>query len=874
MEQAAVVPSPPSSRNAPAGTYTEQNIKVLEGLEAVRKRPGMYIGDTTARGLHHLVYEIVDNAIDEHMAGRCNQIAIKIQADGSLSVIDDGSGIPVGPYRHDNPALNGRPTVEIVMTVLHAGGKFDHDSYKVSGGLHGVGASVVNALSEWFEVEIARDGNLHTMSFERGKVAETLRVIGQRSKTGTKVTFKPDPQIFPDTGFRYETLAGRFRELAYLNPGLTITIEDERASGASGVSGGGKAESFCFPDGIAAFARHLNEGKNTINDAPVYFKVEDPQTNLLCEVALQYNDSYNETLLAFANNINTIEGGTHLSGFKMALTRSLNQYARNNNILKNGNPPTGDDVREGLVAIISVKVPDPQFEGQTKTTLGNAEVESFVNTVVGRELSTWLEEHPGEGRRICQKGIMAAQAREAARKARELTRRKGALDGGGLPGKLYDCTTKDIHSSEIFLVEGDSAGGSAKGGRNSEYQAILPLRGKILNVEKARLDKILGFEEIRVIIQALNCGIGHDDFDISKLRYGKVIIMTDADVDGSHIRTLLLTFFFRQMPELIRQNRVYIAQPPLYQITRNKKSEFVLNEKRMQEVLATLGLDGSELIVRDAQGKEVQRLAGETLRKAFNLLRHIDELLDVIARRGVPFERLLAARRNDPEAAGRLPRIFLRVPQGLGEAAAGEHLFWSEQQEFEFRQSHGIPEADPDLDRVIGEEGQAEEKTAAAADEPAAPREGAVRRELHEAKDLDRLFTELSELGLTIDDYTLTIEELPTGERAPARFALVSRDSKGAQQIDEVGDLARLADAVLDLGKRGLDIKRFKGLGEMDAEQLWETTMDPERRVLLRVTWDAASKAEALFSILMGEEVEPRRKYIEDHALEVKNLDV
>ena len=604
MEETSSAPSSMARGDDPsAASYTEENIKVLEGLVAVRKRPGMYIGDTSVRGLHHLVYEIVDNAIDEHMAGRCTSVSVKIHNDGSISVTDDGSGIPVGPYKHSNPQLHGRPTVEIVMTTLHAGGKFDHDSYKVSGGLHGVGASVVNALSQWLEVEIARGGQLHVMLFERGVVTEPLHVIGDRTKTGTKIRFKPDPELFPDTNFRYDTLVGRLRELAYLNPGLRVTLEDETSS---------RSEQYCYEDGIVAFVRQLNEGKNVLIDKPIYFRAEDPQTGLVCEVAAQYNDTYNESLHSFVNNINTIEGGTHVSGFKTALTRTLNAYARHNHFLKGDTVPTGDDLREGLVVILSIKVLEPQFEGQTKTKLGNAEVESFVNSTAGHHLSSWLEEHPTAAKRICMKGIHAAAAREAARKARELTRRKGALDSGGLPGKLYDCTSKDVESSELYLVEGDSAGGSAKGGRDSTMQAILPLKGKILNVEKARLDKILGFEEIRTIIQALNCGIGTDDFDISKLRYGKIIIMTDADVDGSHIRTLLLTFFFRQMPELIRQNRIYIAQPPLFQIVRNKKSQYVLNEKQLAVMLRDLGLAGTALVVRDDQMRPVKRFEGES----------------------------------------------------------------------------------------------------------------------------------------------------------------------------------------------------------------------------------------------------------------------
>ncbi|MEX0741198.1 MAG: DNA gyrase subunit B, partial [Phycisphaeraceae bacterium] len=511
--------------------YDEQSIKVLEGLAAVRKRPGMYIGDTTLRGLHHLVYEVVDNSIDEAMAGHANEIRLTINADESITVVDNGRGIPVGPYRHTNPNLDGKPTIEIVMTVLHAGGKFDRDSYKVSGGLHGVGDSVVNALSEWLEAEVCREGEAHTIKFERGDMIEPLKVIGSCSKPGTKISFRPDPEIFPEISFSYDTLAGRMREMAYLNPGLTIHIADERDES--------KADTFHFDDGILEFVKHVNAGKTTVCE-PLYFKREDNEQGLVVEVALQYTDSYSETILSFANNINTMEGGTHLSGFRSGLTRSLNNYARSANIIKNGQPPSGDDWREGIGCILSVKVAEPQFEGQTKTKLGNSEVEGFVMGAVNEAVSLWCEEHPQEAKRVCQKGLMAAQAREAARRARELTRRKGALDSQGLPGKLADCQSNDVEVSEVYIVEGDSAGGSAKGGRDREYQAILPLKGKILNVEKARLDKILGFEEIRTIIQALRCGIG-EDFDSSKLRYGKVIIMTDADVDGSHIRTLLLT---------------------------------------------------------------------------------------------------------------------------------------------------------------------------------------------------------------------------------------------------------------------------------------------------------------------------------------------
>jgi len=866
MDEQSTAKASPAATQAPetepvSHEYNEQNIKVLEGLEAVRKRPGMYIGDTTARGLHHLVFEIVDNSIDEHMAGRCDHLEVKINADGSVSIMDDGSGIPVGPYQHSNPKLDGRPTVEIVMTVLHAGGKFDHDSYKVSGGLHGVGASVVNALSEYLEVEVAREGKLHTMSFERGVVSEELHVIGERTKTGTKITFKPDPQIFPECDFRYETLQGRLKEMAYLNPGFKITISDERSS---------KSQEYCFPEGIVSFVMALNEGKNIILDPPIYFKTEDPEQSLVCEIAIQYNDSYNEVLLSFANTINTIEGGTHLSAFKTALTRSLNSYARNNNILKNDAPPSGDDLREGLAAIISVKVAEPQFEGQTKTKLGNAEVESFVNTSVGQALSAWLEEHPQDAKRVCMKGIMAAQAREAARKARDLTRRKGAFDSGGLPGKLYDCTSKDIGESEIYLVEGDSAGGSAKGGRDHRTQAILPLKGKILNVEKARLDKILGFEEIRIIIQALNCGIGVDDFNIEKLRYGKVIIMTDADVDGSHIRTLLLTFFFRQMPDLIRQGRIYIAQPPLYQVSRGKKSEFVLNEKRMRTLLSTLGTTDSTLFVFNDDRTEQAKLTGEQLVQAMQTLEHIQSLISVVERRGLTFQQLLDQCDSDPDGQGRLPHIHLHVPVSeTSNGVTGDHFFWAESDEDAFRAQHSLSETDPDMDKIIGEAGKAQVQG-----QPKGQTRHATRKELHEVKELERLFKKLSDLGLSIGDYHLKQVETVTGVQGPTRFELRATDNKGEPVIVPVVNLAQVVAAVLDHGKRGMEIKRFKGLGEMDAEQLWETTMNPADRVLLRVTWDAASEAEQLFSILMGEDVEPRRKYIEDHALDVKNLDV
>jgi DNA gyrase subunit B len=843
MDDASVPPTgQPAETPAPRG-YDEQSIKVLEGLAAVRKRPAMYIGDTGARGLHHLVYEVIDNSVDEAMAGRCSRIDIVINADGSVSITDNGAGIPVGPYQHDNPNLNGKPTVEIVMTVLHAGGKFDRESYKVSGGLHGVGVSCVNALSEWMQTEVARAGKLYAIEFTRGMVSEPLREIGQTDRTGTKQTFRPDKEIFTETEFNFETLSARMRELAYLNPGLTIAISEENSE---------KAEEFHFDDGIIAFVQHLNESKNTFCE-PIFFSREAESGGLVCEVAMQYTDSYNEVLHTFANNINTIEGGTHLSGFKTALTRTMNNYARSANLIKNSNlPPSGDDWREGLTAVISVKVAEPQFEGQTKTKLGNGEVESFVASVVSESLSTWCEEHPTEAKRVCNKGLMAAQAREAARKARDLTRRKGALDSGGLPGKLADCTSRSVDHSEVYLVEGDSAGGSAKGGRNREFQAILPLKGKILNVEKARLDRILAFEEIRTIIQAMRCGIG-EDFDIEKLRYGKIIIMTDADVDGSHIRTLLLTFFFRQMPELIKQGRIYIAQPPLYQVSRGRKSEYVLNERRMRNVLTDLGLDGTELLLRDEDGETEKRIDDEELRQVIRLLDQLDELTSIVERRGIVFTDLLAMRDQDPEGRGRLPRIRVQVP-------GNELFFWSEEQEQAQLKKHGVV-IDPMTNDAYA--------ITATGDRLTIP-----RREMHEVRELEKLFPKLEAAGLPISDYALTQEISVSGEKMPTRYALYSPNGGGEGRLIEVPNIAGILTELHNIGRHGLEIKRFKGLGEMDAEQLWQTTMDPDNRTLMKVSWDAASEAEQLFSILMGENVEQRRRYIEDHALEVKNLDV
>ncbi len=638
----------PTHGEAPAapkanGGYNEGMIRVLDDVEHVRTRPGMYIGGYNSRGLHHLVYEIVDNSIDEALAGYSKSIHVKINADGSCTVVDDGRGIPVGIH-----PTQGIPTVEVVFATLGAGGKFEHNeesAYKTSGGLHGVGASVVNFVSEWMEIEVSRDGAVHHMEFQRGIKHSNLKVIGKSSKSGTKVSFKPDTTLFPDVNFVHETLLNRLRELAFLNAGVEIVFEDERV---------GKRDAFKFVHGLTEYVQFLNEGKQTLSPV-ISFTKEEPAQKLVVEVALQYNDAYNETVLTFANNINNHDGGTHLSGFRTGLTNTILRYAERMNLLKDVRP-SGDDLREGLVAVISVKIPEPSFESQTKDKLLNVEVEGFMNSSVSEKLGSFFEENPKDARVIFEKGMLAAEAREAARKARELTRRKNSLEGGSLPGKLADCRSKSNEDTELFLVEGDSAGGSAKQGRDSNIQAILALKGKILNVEKANLVKMLGHEEIRTIISAMGCGI-REDFNVDKRRYGKIIIMTDADVDGSHIRTLLLTFFFRHMQELIRAGRVYVAQPPLYQVTRRKKSEYVLNERTIRQTLTQLGTEGATLAIRDENNLEIRRLTNEELRRVVELLNKLEELVKVVQRRGIDFADFLALR----DSAGTLPKYHVVI---------------------------------------------------------------------------------------------------------------------------------------------------------------------------------------------------------------------
>jgi len=804
--------------------YDASNIKILGGVEAVRKRPDMYIGNRQEGGLHHLVYEVLDNSIDEALAGRCDQITVHVHMDGSCSVEDNGMGIPV-----DMHAEAGKSALEVVLTTLHAGGKFDDKAYKVAGGLHGVGVSVVNALSEWLEADVYRDGKHHHFACVRGKVKDPVEAIGDTNKRGTKITFLPDDEIFEEVNFKYDTLLKRIRELAYLNAGVSITFQDDRVQ---------KKDTFHYKDGLKAFIKYLNEGKSDLSRV-IYFSKEDAKSSLSCEIAMQYNDSYAENVLAFANNIRNIDGGTHLSGFRTALTRTMNAYARKAKMLKGRLSTTGEDLREGLTALISVKVAEPHFEAQTKVRLSNPEVGSFVETVINEKLGIYLEENPADAKRILNKAIQATAAREAARKARELTRRKGALSGANLPGKLWDCASKDTVSTEIFIVEGDSAGGSAKGGRDRNIQAILPLKGKILNVEKARVEKMLGHEEIRTIISALGTGIGADDFNVDKCRYGKIILMTDADVDGAHIRTLLLTFFFRQMPQLFERGRIYIAQPPLYEIKvkGKKRSDYLLNEAEMRKRMEARGLEGAKLLVR-SDGAESVSVKGAKLMLLVKILDDIERIVGVLQRRGIIF-KVFVENYYDGQ---RLPSLHVRT--------GGESEFYYDKAPYEKRLA--------ELEGRVKDERFADEAAQI------------ITEELHEVVRLNELNGKLTkEYGLDITDFLLKLARADSGEALPTKFEIISGDDRHS-----VASLAELCAAVRHIGGKGIEIKRFKGLGEMNSEQLWETTMDPARRTLLQVTLDDAGEADRLFSILMGDDVEKRRNFIRDHALEVQNLDV
>jgi len=828
--------------------YDAGNIKILGGLEAVRKRPDMYIGDRSSAGLHHLVYEVLDNSIDEALAGACDNISVHIHPDGSCTVEDNGRGIPVEMHKEAKVSA-----LEVVLTKLHAGGKFDSDSYKVAGGLHGVGVSVVNALSEWLEADVYRDGKQYYFECARGVAKGSVKEIGPTTKRGTKITFKPDEEIFGDTEFAYDTLLKRIRELAYLNGGLRISFKDDRND---------KKEVFEFADGIKAFVKHLNEGKETLHKDVIYLAREDTEAMLSCEVALQYNDGYTENVLVFANNIRNIDGGTHLSGFRTALTRTMNYYARSNNLLKNGQGTTGEDLREGLTAVVAVKLADPHFEAQTKVRLTNPEVGSFVETTVNEQLGLYLEEHPPEAKRILNKAIQAAAAREAARKARELTRRKGALSTANLPGKLWDCASKEKTSTEVFIVEGDSAGGSAKAGRDRNIQAILPLKGKILNVEKARLEKMLAHDEIRTIISALGTGIGTDEFDLGKCRYGKIILMTDADIDGAHIRTLLLTFFFRQMPQLFLENMIYIAQPPLYEVKvkNKKKSEYVLSENQMRKQMTTRGLEGTELLIRNGKSRKTtksksesktkdksteSRVSGKEMANLVKLLAEAERIIAVLKRRGINFIDFVNAYYN-PEKRG-LPPFRL--------CTEGQEEIYYEREQYEKRVNE-LKERGKGGSQTASTEGEEEEVV--------------VAEELHEVDRINEINEQLNDnLGLDLKDFLLKPTKAVSGEALQTKFQLVNGEDK--YDIAALGDICA---GIRQIGGKGIEIKRFKGLGEMNADQLWETTMNPQTRTLLSVRIDDAGEADRLFSILMGGDVEKRRNFIQDHALEVQNLDV
>ncbi len=787
-------------------TYTAEDIKVLKGLDAVKKRPAMYIGSTGIEGLHHLVYEVVDNSVDESLAGYCTNIDVIVHLDGSCTVIDDGRGIPTDIHTDE-----GRSAAEVVLTELHAGGKFESKAYRISGGLHGVGVSVVNALSEWLDLEIKQNGQVFQQHYERGVPASALAIVGKTKARGTKITFKPDSEIFEVLEFIWDILSQRLRELAFLNKGLRISLTDERTE---------RNQIFHYTGGIVSFVEHLNKNKISIHPKPVYISGE--KGDIIVELALQYNDGYSETLYTYANNINTKEGGTHLIGFKSALTRTVNSYASSSGLLKDSKEAlTGDDIREGLTAVISVKLMNPQFEGQTKMKLGNSEVKGIVESIVNETLGIYFEENPAVARKIIEKSLQAARAREAARKARELTRRKGALEDTGLPGKLADCSEKDPALSELYIVEGDSAGGSAKQGRDRRIMAILPLRGKILNVEKARFDKMLSSEEIRILITALGTGIGSEDFDVAKIRYHKVILMTDADVDGAHIRTLLLTFFYRQMPQVIEQGYLYIAQPPLFKVKKGRTDKYIQNEIEMLNMLFELASEELEISIK---GQFIKNKA---------LITHLKRLYR--------FERLIEwfeRRRKDP-----------RLLHSILSSGANKETLKDREKVEELLQK--VRETDPAIS--FGEiEFDEEHQTY-----------GVVIRKQNYKLTLDFNFITSPEFR-EIDNLYAIIRDL--GELP---YKVQVKDG-----IKEIGSSKELLEFVLATAKKGLNIQRYKGLGEMNPTQLWETTMDPEKRTLLQVTVQDSVEADNIFTVLMGDQVEPRKEFITTHALEARNIDI
>ena len=843
---------------ASADRYDATKIDKLEGLEAVRKRPGMYIGDPDENGLHHCVYEVLDNSIDEHLAGHCNKIKVAIHADGSVSVEDDGRGIPVDTHKKFK-----MPAVELVLTNLHAGGKFGQGAYKYSGGLHGVGAKCVNALSIWFKAEIYRDGNVNYIEFEQGKTTKKLEVIGKTKKTGTKITFLPDPEIFTvTTEYKFEILQHRLRELAFLNPGITIVLTDEREDG--------KSESFFYKDGIVQFVKQIGENKQVIHSKPIAF--HSTKDEIIVDCVMQYNSSYNDQILCFANSIPNSDGGTHLTGFRTALTRAVNQYAKANKLLKDKDPSlSGDDVREGLICILSVKLPNPRFESQTKVKLVNAEVEGVVSSIVYEGLMAYFDGTPSLGKKIVDKCLTAARAREAARKARD-TVRKTAMTGGGLPGKLADCSDRDPVNTELYIVEGDSAGGSAKQGRDRKFQAILPIRGKLINVEKARLDKVLENREIRTMITAIGTGIGAGNskdeeeggskdegaFNIEKLRYHKIIIMTDADVDGSHIRTLLLTFIYRQMPELLKQGYVYIAQPPLYKVTRKKRVEYIDDDAQMVKMLLDLGAED----VRLRSLENDKEVAKKQLAEILELLQSLDKFAGAIRRHGGNFTEYLEHRDSKKKT---LPSHMVRVWEGNDEVV---HYFQSEKALAKFGEENpdlglfGEGEIDDGGDDDGDDENQV--KSGRKSKKKEGPRRRARHVELHEHTSIEEILSKLNRKGLSVDHYSAQDEPL---------FEIIQGegDSANARRLFSISEIL---EAVMDVGRKGIQIQRFKGLGEMNPKELYETTMSPETRKLLRVEESDAVEADDMFSKLMGEEVEPRRHFIQENALNVRNLDV
>jgi DNA gyrase subunit B len=850
-----------SNGNGSVDEYGASKIKVLEGLEAVRKRPAMYIGSTGAPGLHHLVYEIVDNSIDEALAGFCDQVNVTIHIDNSITVVDNGRGIPVD--RHES----GKSAAEVVLTVLHAGGKFDNDSYKVSGGLHGVGVSVVNALSERLDLEIWRNGNVHQQSYERGVPTGDLTVTGTTQRRGTKVTFRPDPQIFESTDYSFDTLAQRLRELAFLNGGILITIDDERD---------GKQHKFQYDGGIVSFVEHLNKNKANVNDKPIFMR--GTKDGIEAEIALQWNDGYSEMVFTFANNINTHEGGTHLSGFRSALTRTINAYAAKGNLAKDlkDSSISGDDIREGLTAVVSVKIPQPQFEGQTKTKLGNTEVKGIVEAIVNDKLGQYLEENPAVAKRIIGKAVDAARAREAARKARDLVRRKGALDGSSLPGKLADCQERDPAQSELYIVEGESAGGSAKQGRDRKFQAILPIKGKILNVEKARFDKMLSSDEIKTMIAALGCGIGSEDFDPDKLRYHRVIIMTDADVDGSHIRTLLLTFFYRQMGQLIDRGHIYIAQPPLFRAKRGRTETYIKDERELENFLVRRAVESR--VVKMADGSE---MFGEILERQLQRAVAYRKLLQLVARRGHPPEVVSALLEHDArdrsffEHRERLDVIAARMTtpsRTVTVTRDDEHNVFELQIE---DRAQGYPRRyQIGIDFIASGEYRT---LAAAYREVQDLRFPVVVKSTAGVRD-ETLLEDEGTAGA--DDTTIgggPIDEVTklAAEPRPAADAPPATPPRGRKDADvTLENLDAFVEFFIDAGRKGVAVNRYKGLGEMNPDTLWTTTMDPENRTLLQVRAEDHAEADQMFTTLMGDQVEPRRKFIEDNALDVRNLDV